>query len=75
MSRSWLRGKGQQLRAEEKPWFMAVNLNEYGEAIVMMNEKLNVLIEAEVGEDVGQMLPSQDGANWTLSSSIEDFRP
>jgi len=54
---------------------LAVNINEYGEAIVMMNEKLNVLIEAEVGQDVGQMLPAQDGANWTLSSSIEDFRP
>lgn len=26
MSRSWLRGKGEQLRAERKPWFMAVNL-------------------------------------------------
>jgi arylsulfatase len=54
---------------------LAVNINEYGEVIAMMNEKLNVLIEAEVGEDVGQMLPAQDGVNWTLSSSIEDFRP
>ena len=54
---------------------LAANINEYGEAIVMMNEKLNVLIGAEVGEDVGQMLPAQDGVNWTLSSSIEDFRP
>jgi arylsulfatase len=26
MSRSWLRGKGEQLRTERKPWFMAVNL-------------------------------------------------
>ena len=26
MSRSWLRGKGEQLREEKKPWFMAVNL-------------------------------------------------
>jgi hypothetical protein len=25
-SRSWLRGKGEQLRQEGKPWFMAVNL-------------------------------------------------
>ncbi|MEH6636378.1 MAG: sulfatase-like hydrolase/transferase [Halioglobus sp.] len=54
---------------------LAVNINEYGEVIVMMNDKLNVLIEAEVGEDVGQMLPSQNGANWTLVTSIEDFRP
>jgi len=54
---------------------LAANINDYGQAIAMMNEKLNILIEAEVGEDIGQMLPSQDGANWTLSSSIEDFRP
>ena len=26
MSRSWLRGKGEELREEKKPWFMAVNL-------------------------------------------------
>jgi hypothetical protein len=41
----------------------------------MMNDKLNRLIETEVGEDVGQMLPSMDGASWTLSTSIADFRP
>ena len=29
----------------------------------------------EVGEDMGQVLPSGDGANWTLSTSIDDFRP
>ena len=54
---------------------LAVNSNEYGEVILTMNAKLNLLIEAEVGEDIGQMLPAQDGANWTLASSIEDFRP
>jgi len=26
MTRSWLRGKGEQLREENKPWFMSVNL-------------------------------------------------
>lgn len=26
MTRSWLRGKGEQLRQENRPWFMAVNL-------------------------------------------------
>lgn len=54
---------------------LALNINEHGEAIEMMNGKLNALIEVEVGEDTGQMLPSGNGANWTLSSSIEDFRP
>ena len=54
---------------------LALNRNENGETIVMMSNKLNALIAAEVGEDVGQMLPSMAGVNWTLSSSIEDFRP
>jgi hypothetical protein len=36
---------------------------------------MNRLIEEEVGEDIGQMLPSENGASWTLSTSIDDFRP
>ena len=54
---------------------LAQNISKNGDALVMMNEKLNRLIETEVGEDVGQMLPSMDGASWTLSTSIADFRP
>ena len=53
---------------------LAVNLNKYGDIIEMMNTKLNVLIGIEVGEDIGQMLPSAEGENWT-SSSISDLRP
>ena len=41
----------------------------------MMNIKMNRLIEEEVGEDNGQMLPSINGSSWTLSTSIDDFRP
>jgi hypothetical protein len=40
----------------------------------MMNNKLIVLIETEAGEDIGQMLPTGEDANWTLSESIQDMR-
>ncbi|WED28248.1 hypothetical protein L3V77_08505 [Vibrio sp. DW001] len=39
--------------------------------IETMNTKLNVLIEQEEGDDVGQMLPTIEGTNWTLSASIK----
>jgi hypothetical protein len=39
-----------------------------------MNEKLNVLIADEAGEDEGQMLPSIKGNTWKLSSSFRDLR-
>ena len=39
-----------------------------------MNEKLNAMIESEVGEDRGQMLPGGDDANWTLDPSISRLR-
>ena len=39
-----------------------------------MNDKLNALIEMEVGEDVGQMLPGGADADWTLDPSISKLR-
>ena len=53
---------------------LAVNKSAYGEIIKMMNDKLNMLIEQEVGDDVGQMLPSIKGTDWKLSLSIWDLR-
>lgn len=53
---------------------LAVNKSQFGEIIRMMNDKLNVLIEQEVGDDEGQMLPSIDGTDWKLSLSIWDLR-
>ena len=53
---------------------LALDINKNGDLIVMMNDKLNLLIESEVGEDIGQMLPTGKDANWTLSASIEDLR-
>jgi len=45
-----------------------------GDLLIVMNEKLNALIESEVGEDNGQMLPGGTGANWRLDSSISKLR-
>jgi arylsulfatase len=53
---------------------LALDLNKHGDLIVMMNDKLNLLIESEVGEDMGQMLPTGKDANWTLSASIQNMR-
>jgi arylsulfatase A-like enzyme len=53
---------------------LAVNKSQYGEIIEMMNGKLNLLIEREVGDDVGQMLPSVEGTDWTLPPSIAHLR-
>jgi len=53
---------------------LALDPGKYGELIVMMNDKLNILIENEVGADIGQMLPAIDGADWKLSPSIKNLR-
>ena len=53
---------------------LAVNKNKHGELAQMMNEKLNLLIEQEVGDDAGQMLPTGIGADWKLSPSIKNLR-
>lgn len=54
---------------------LATNFNKYSEVVEMMNVKLNVLIGSEVGEDIGQMLPSNDGSRWTLPSTLSGLRP
>ena len=53
---------------------LATNHTRHGELIQMMNEKLNLLIEQEVGDDAGQMLPTGVGADWRLSPSIKNLR-
>lgn len=42
--------------------------------LLAMNDKLNALIEAEVGEDVGQMMPDDSEASWALDPSIAKLR-
>jgi arylsulfatase len=35
--------------------------------ILAMNEKLNALIDSEIGEDIGQMLPKGPGVSWAIT--------
>jgi len=38
-----------------------------------MNAKLNRLVDAEVGEDVGQMLPGGVDAGWVATPAVNDI--
>jgi arylsulfatase len=53
---------------------LATDRRSNGDLLVAMNDKLNALIESEVGEDKGQMLPGGDDANWALDPSIRKLR-
>lgn len=53
---------------------LAADGKRNGELIVAMLAKLNALIEAEVGEDIGQMMPGGADQNWTLDRSIANLR-
>jgi arylsulfatase len=46
---------------------LAANRGESQELVLAMNEKLNRLIDAEVGEDRGQMLPGGIEAGWEIT--------
>jgi arylsulfatase len=53
---------------------LATDRQSNGDQLVAMNEKLNALIEKEVGEDAGQMLPGGNDANWRLDPNISKLR-
>jgi len=53
---------------------LALQKRAQGELLLAMNDKLNALIEAEVGEDAGQMLPGKDPARWRLDPEIHKLR-
>jgi len=40
---------------------LAIDRKKSGDLLEAMNAKLNALLDAEVGEDVGQMLPRRCG--------------
>jgi arylsulfatase len=46
---------------------LAADGKHHRELVVAMNEKLNGLIDAEVGEDRGQMLPGGIEAGWEVT--------
>jgi arylsulfatase len=47
---------------------LAMDWRRHGELILAMNQKLNRLIDAEVGEDRGQMLPGGIEAGWEVTA-------
>ena len=51
---------------------LAVDIKKNGELIEAMNAKLNKLLETEVGEDVGQMLPGGVDGGWVASDAVKD---
>ena len=53
---------------------LAIDRKKYGDLILTMNNKLNLLIENEVGDDGGQMLPGGADANWRLSPELKNLR-
>ncbi len=53
---------------------LAVDRRKHGDLIEMMNDKLNLLIAQEVGDDVGQMLPGGTDADWRLSPGLKNLR-
>ena len=53
---------------------MALDRKRNADLLVAMNGKLNLLIESEVGEDIGQMLPGGADGNWVIPADIESLR-
>jgi arylsulfatase len=53
---------------------LATDSRRHGDLLVAMNDKLNALIESEVGEDIGQMLPGGADANWELDPNVSKLR-
>jgi arylsulfatase len=47
---------------------LATKKGAHRELVLAMNEKLNRLIDAEVGEDRGQMLPGGVEAGWEVTA-------
>jgi len=47
---------------------LAMGNTQHRELVVAMNEKMNRLIDAEVGEDRGQMLPGGAEAGWEVTA-------
>jgi arylsulfatase len=46
---------------------LAADRRKHGDLVLVMNRKLNALLDAEVGEDRGQMLPGGIEAGWEVT--------
>jgi arylsulfatase len=51
---------------------LAVDATKNRELLEAMNAKLNALIDREVGEDVGQMLPGNVDGGWVVTDAVYD---
>jgi arylsulfatase len=51
---------------------LALDRAKHGELLLAMNAKLNQLIDTEVGEDVGQMLPGGVDGGWVATDAVKD---
>ncbi len=51
---------------------LAVDRDKHADVLEAMNAKLNALIQREVGEDVGQMLPGGVDGGWVATDAVYD---
>ena len=51
---------------------LALDRDRNRELLEAMNAKLNALIDREVGEDVGQMLPGGVDGGWVVTDAVYD---
>jgi arylsulfatase A-like enzyme len=51
---------------------LAMDRSRHGELLLAINDKLNRLIDGEVGEDVGQMLPERVDGGWVATDAVKD---
>jgi arylsulfatase len=51
---------------------LALDRGRHNETIEAMNNKLNALIDREVGEDAGQMLPGGVDGGWVVTDAVYD---
>jgi len=52
---------------------LAIDRKKSGDLLEAMNAKLNALLDAEVGEDVGQMLPGGVDGGWVATDATRDL--
>ena len=53
---------------------LALDRRGHSALLEEMNAKLNRLIDAEVGQDVGQMMPARVDGGWVATDATKDVR-
>lgn len=51
---------------------LALGVDKHRDLLEAMNAKLNALVDKEVGEDVGQMLPGGVDGGWVVTGAVHD---